>query len=68
MEVNLARLPLRKISRELNIGTQVSLTLSLHIFYLTEENLKIFFYSLKYIPMKALEARSDTGWLLINFY
>ena len=42
MEVNLARLPLRKISRELNIGTQVSLTLSLHIFYLTEENLKIY--------------------------
>ena len=43
MEVNLARLPLRKISRELNIGTQVSLFLSLHIFYVTEENLKIFF-------------------------
>ena len=43
MEVNLARLPLRKIGRELNIGTQVSLTLSLHIFYLMEENLKNFF-------------------------
>ena len=43
MEVNLSRLPLRKISRELSIGTQVSLTLSLHIFYLTEENLKNFF-------------------------
>ena len=43
MEVNLARLPLRKISREPNIGTQVSLTLSLHIIYLTQENLKNFF-------------------------
>ena len=43
-----ARLPLRKISRELNVGSQVSLTLSLHQFYLTEENLKLFLQFKKY--------------------
>ena len=35
--------------------------LSLQQFYLTEEKLKTF-YNLKVIPMKVLEARSDTGW------
>ena len=34
--------------------------LSLQQFYLAEENLKMF-YNLKGLPMKALEARSDTG-------
>ena len=33
--------------------------LSLQQFYLAEENLKMF-YNLKGLPMKALEARSDT--------
>ena len=33
--------------------------LSLQQFYLVEENLKMF-YNLKGLPMKALEARSDT--------
>ena len=33
---------------------------SLQQFYLAEENLKMF-YNLKGLPMKALEARSDTG-------
>ena len=45
-------------------GTKCWLTglirLSLKQFYLTEENLKMF-YNLKVIPMKALEARSDIG-------
>ena len=50
------------MSRKLNVDSQVSLTLSLHQVYLTEENLKLFFYNLKGIPMKALEARSDTEW------
>ena len=35
--------------------------LSLQEFYLTEDKLKTF-YNLKVIPMKVLEARSDTGW------
>ena len=35
------------------------LNLSLQQFYLVEENLKMF-YNLKGLPMKALEARSDT--------
>ena len=34
--------------------------LSLQQFYLAEENLKMF-YNLKGLPMKALEARCDTG-------
>ena len=34
--------------------------LSLQQFYLAEENLKMC-YNLKGLPMKALEARSDTG-------
>ena len=42
-------------------GSHVSLTLSLQQFYLTEENLKMS-YNSKGLPMKALEARSDTGW------
>ena len=45
-------------------GTKYWLTdlfnLSLQQFYLAEENLKMF-YNLKGLPMKALEARSDTG-------
>ena len=49
------------MSWEPNSGLQVSLTLSLHQFYLTEENLDII-CNLKGLPMKALEARSDTGW------
>ena len=32
------------MSRKLNVDSQVSLTLSLHRVYLTEENLKLFFY------------------------
>ena len=44
-------------------GTKFWLTnlfnLSLQQFYLAEENLKMF-YNLKSLPMKALEARSDT--------
>ena len=32
------------MSRKLNVDSQVSLTLSLHQVYLTEENLKLFFY------------------------
>ena len=55
MEVDL------QISREPNVGSHVSLTLSLQQFYLTEENLKMS-YNLKVLPMKALEARSDTEW------
>ena len=47
------------MSWEPNFGSQVSLTLSLHQFYLTEENMKLS-YNLKGLPMKALEARSDT--------
>ena len=47
------------MSWEPNFGSQVSLTLSLHQFYLTEENMKMS-YNLKGLPMKALEARSDT--------
>ena len=47
------------MSRELIVGSQVPL--SLQQFYLTKENLKIF-YNLEGIPMKALEARSDTEW------
>ena len=35
--------------------------LSLQQFYLTEEKLRTF-YNLKVIPMKVLEARSDTRW------
>ena len=54
-------LPIRKISREPNVGSHFSLTLSLQQFYLTEENLKMS-YNLKVLPMKALEARSDTEW------
>ena len=44
-------------------GTKYWLTclLSLQQFYLTEENLKMS-YNLKGLPMKALEARSNTGW------
>ena len=49
------------MSWEPNFGSQVSLIQSLHQFYLTEENLNMF-YNLKGLPMKALEARSDTGW------
>ena len=44
------------MSWEPNSGLQVSLTLSLHQFYLTEENLNMF-YDLKGLPMKAMEAR-----------
>ena len=55
MEVDL------QIIREPNVGSHVSLTLSLQQFYLTEENLKMS-YNLKVLPMKALEARSDTEW------
>ena len=47
------------MSRELIVGSQVPL--SLQQFYLTKENLKMF-YNLEGIPMKALEARSDTEW------
>ena len=54
-------LPIRNISREPNVGPHVSLTLGLQQFYLTEENLKMS-YNLKVLPMKALEARSDTEW------
>ena len=54
-------LPIRKISREPNVGPHVSLTLGLQQSYLTEENLKMS-YNLKVLPMKALEARSDTEW------
>ena len=50
---------MRKMSRELIVGSQVPL--SLQQFYLTKENLKMF-YNLEGIPMKALEARSDTEW------
>ena len=50
---------IRKMSRELIVGSQVPL--SLQQFYLTKENLKMF-YNLEGIPMKALEARSDTEW------
>ena len=46
-------------SEKLIVGSQVPL--SLQQFYLTKENLKIF-YNLEGIPMKALEARSDTEW------
>ena len=53
-------LPIRKLRREPNVGPHVSLTLSLQQFYLTVENLKMS-YNLKGVPMKALEARSDTG-------
>ena len=49
------------MNREPNIGSHVSLTLSLQQFYLTEENLKMS-YNLKVLPMRALEARSNTGW------
>ena len=52
---------MRKMSWEPNSGSQVSLTLSLRRFYLMKENLNMF-YNLKDLPMKALEARSDTGW------
>ena len=38
------------------VGNQI-----LHQFYLMEENLNMF-CNLKGLPMKALEARSDTGW------
>ena len=48
-----------KMSRELIVGSQVPF--NLQQFYLTKENLKIF-YNLEGIPMKALEARSDTEW------
>ena len=45
-------------------GTKYWLTdlfnLGLQQFYLAEENLKMF-YNLKGLPIKALEARSDTG-------
>ena len=51
--------PNQKMSRELIVGSQV--LLSLQQFYLTKENLKMF-YNLEGIPMKALEARSDTEW------
>ena len=50
-------------TRELTIGSQVSLTLSLHQFYLTEEKLKLFFYKLKDVLMKALKAKSDPDCL-----
>ena len=46
---------------KVNVGSHVSLTLSLQQFYLTEENLKMS-YNLKGLPMKAMEARSDSGW------
>ena len=46
---------------KVNVASHVSLTLSLQQFYLTEENLKMS-YSLKGLPMKALEARSAGGW------
>ena len=49
------------MSQEPNIGSHVSLTLSLQQFYLLEENLKMS-YNLKGLPTKILEARSDTGW------
>ena len=52
---------IRKISREPNVGPHVSLTLGLQQFYLTKENLKMS-YNSKVLPMKALEARSETGW------
>ena len=45
------------MSRERIFGSQVRL--SLEQFYLTKENLKMI-YNLEGIPMKALEARSDT--------
>ena len=45
------------MSQELIVGSQVPL--SLQQFYLTKENLKIS-YNLEGIPMKALDARSDT--------
>ena len=45
------------MSRELIVGSQVRL--SLEQFYLTKENLKMI-YNLEGIPMKVLEARSDT--------
>ena len=46
---------------KVNVGSHVSLTLSLQQFYLTKENLKMS-YNLKGLPMKALEARFDSGW------
>ena len=46
---------------KVNVGSHVSLTLNLQQFYLTEENLKMS-YNLKSLPMKALEARADSGW------
>ena len=49
------------MGREPNVGSHVSLTLSLQQFYLTKENLEIC-CNLKGFPMKALEARSETGW------
>ena len=46
-------------------GTKCWLTnlfnLSLQQFYLVEENLKMFYNLKKGLPMKALEARSDTA-------
>ena len=54
-----AWLLIRNTSRELIVGSQVPL--SLQQFYLTKENLKMF-YNLEGIPMKALEAKSDTEW------
>ena len=47
------------MSPKLIVGSQVRL--NLEQFYLTKENLKMF-YNLEGIPMKALEARSDTEW------
>ena len=61
MEVDLHGFSWEKISLEPNVGPHVSLTLSLQQFYLTEKNLKMF-YNSKGLPMKALEARSDTWW------
>ena len=61
MEVDLHGFLSERLSREPNVGPHVSLTLGLQQFYLTVENLKMS-DNLKVLPMKALEARSDTEW------
>ena len=61
MEVDLHGFLSERLSRVPNVGPHVSLTLGLQQFYLTVENLKMS-DNLKVLPMKALEARSDTEW------
>ena len=52
--------PSQKMSRETKCWLTDLFNQGLQQFYLAEENLKMF-YNLKGLPIKALEARSDTG-------